>query len=106
MKYKKEGLPNNFYRLTKWLKLRKKILKRDPICGICLERPATQVDHKIPIKVKPELRYVEFNLIGLCAGCHSRKTMADKNRKPANPPKRGADENGLPTDPNHEWNKI
>ena len=105
MIHKKVENPSQFYRRTKWAKVRKKILRRDPICRICKERTSTQVDHKIPVKVKPELRYAEFNLMGLCIGCHSRKTRADKNRKPINPPKRGADESGLPTDPNHEWNK-
>lgn len=50
------------------------VLRRDPICLICREKPSTQVDHII---AKPEGRDTLENLQGLCESCHSRKTISE-----------------------------
>lgn len=105
MIHKKVENPGQMYRRTKWMRLRKKMLKRFPICQRCNERPSLHCDHKIPVKIKPELRFAEFNLQMLCASCHSQKTRADQNRRPINPSKRGSDENGLPINLDHPWLK-
>jgi 5-methylcytosine-specific restriction enzyme A len=94
-----------FYYTIKWRKTRARILKRDPVCMVCKERPSSQVDHKIKAIDKPELRFADFNLRGLCQFCHSQKTIADQKNIPVKPPRRGSDETGMPTDPTHPWFK-
>lgn len=65
-----------------WRKLRLVALKRDLyLCQECLKQnrptPATEVDHKIPINVDPDLRLDLDNLQSLCSECHKRKTILE-----------------------------
>lgn len=64
-----------------WQKLRRMKLARNPLCemGIKCENKipdnaATEVDHIIPIRKRPDLRLVMENLQALCRSCHSFKT--------------------------------
>lgn len=67
-----------------WEKLRTSIIQTKPLCRICLANgfvvSATEVDHIIPIKVKPNLRLVKSNLQSLCHSCHMQKTEEDKKK--------------------------
>lgn len=63
---------------TRWRKLRSWKLDVNPKCEWpdC-GRPADQVDHKIPLAERPDLRYDWDNLQSLCAPHHTEKTAAE-----------------------------
>jgi 5-methylcytosine-specific restriction endonuclease McrA len=47
-------------------------------CGrVCGQKGEAHADHKIPVKVRPDLRYEVSNGQCLCASCHQRKTNAE-----------------------------
>ncbi|WP_424938673.1 HNH endonuclease [Agrobacterium pusense] len=58
-----------------WRNLRSAFIKVNPTCSTegC-GKPATDVDHIISVKEKPELRLVWSNLRPFCHACHSRHT--------------------------------
>ena len=56
-----------------WRKLRVLVLREQPICADCQRAPAWHVDH-IKAKTKGGDDSRE-NLVGLCASCHSKKTV-------------------------------
>ena len=91
------------YYTEKWLKLRKSMLRKHPLCRMCKERGlvrrANEVDHIKPVKEGGE-PFDPDNLQCLCKSCHSRKTRADMTGVPM----RGCNANGMPTDQNHWWN--
>lgn len=68
-----------------WYRLRALVLSIHPICQSgekCANLPihlrvATQVDHIIPIRQRPDLRLVAANLQALCSSCHSAKTWRE-----------------------------
>lgn len=55
-------------------------LRDSYVCRICglEDREIVQVDHIIPIALKPELEYDLDNLQTICPNCHARKTLQDK----------------------------
>lgn len=60
----------------RWMKAA--ILRRDPVCKICHERPSVIADHRQPVaEGGPDLM---INGQGLCVPCHDRKTEAEKAR--------------------------
>jgi len=63
---------------SRWQKVRKHFLKRNPLCIECLKYnrtvPSKEAHHIKPLKKYPELKYVESNLEALCKPCHSAKT--------------------------------
>lgn len=70
-----------------WRRVRAAFLKRHPVCSgtaagtdgrpsVSCGRPATEVDHVVPIADGGE-RLSWSNLQPLCKGCHSRKTAAE-----------------------------
>ena len=59
-----------------WPALRAMKLRRSPICEIrtlCQGARATEVDHIIPISVRPDLRMVWKNLQSACKPCNAAK---------------------------------
>lgn len=68
-----------------WERLPLAKLAANPFCEIrthCFDRPivfsiATQVDHIIPIRQRPDLRLAWSNLQSACESCHSAKTMRE-----------------------------
>jgi 5-methylcytosine-specific restriction protein A len=72
-----------FYDHARWRHLRWSYLVRNPLCvdpyKVHCGQPAlaTEVDHKKPRRLHPELAYVWENLQGLCKPCHTRKTNHD-----------------------------
>lgn len=69
---------------TAWKKCRALFLAKFPWCSFllpdgtkCRER-ATDVDHKISPRVRPDLRLNWSNLRGGCHSCHSRRTAKDQ----------------------------
>ena len=58
-----------------WRRLRVMVLREEPICRVCQHEPSTQVDH-ITAKTKGGTNDRD-NLRGICASCHSRKTVKE-----------------------------
>lgn len=59
-----------------WRKLRALKLATDPFCQIrthCQGAPATEVDHIVPIALRPDLRLVWSNLQSACKPCNAAK---------------------------------
>jgi 5-methylcytosine-specific restriction protein A len=66
-----------------WRRLRLMKLARQSLCEAnthCQHpTPATEVDHRIPIAHRPDLRLTMTNLQSLCHTCHSAKTMREQH---------------------------
>ena len=73
MESKKQNINKSFYDSTLWKKARHKKLYNDPYCNSC-GKIATEVDHIISIKERPDLRLTSSNFASKCKSCHSRKT--------------------------------
>lgn len=82
----------HWYNLPVWKHprtgLRGMTLRREPICRRCNERgrpgvPATQADHIIPHNGDWSLFIDLDNLQGLCARCHSIKTINERRARKA-----------------------
>lgn len=67
-----QGRAIQVYHSKKWLMTRRKVLDREPICVICDERLATEVDHIVPMSQGGD-EYSLSNLRGLCGPCHWRR---------------------------------
>jgi len=67
-----------FYSCAAWRRLRLKVLRERPLCAHCetenIVRPASEVDHIIDRRRRPDLALAETNLQPLCKTHHSRKT--------------------------------
>ena len=101
---------NPFYDSKEWRKFRAIVLKKFPICQkVNCGSPSRHVDHKIALR-KGGAGLEWSNVEALCHSCHSRKTAARDggfgNARSDRPLiERGCDENGVPVDPNHHWNR-
>jgi predicted kinase len=66
----------------RWRRLRKMYITAHPLCSECLKRgrtvPASEVDHRIPRRDRPDLAFEWDNLDGLCKTHHSIKTRWEK----------------------------
>jgi 5-methylcytosine-specific restriction endonuclease McrA len=65
----------DFYKSTRWINKRVRILKRDEyLCKECKRfgksTAATTVHHIHPLEIKPEWGLMSWNLISLCGKCH------------------------------------
>jgi 5-methylcytosine-specific restriction protein A len=73
-----------FYDSPEWRSLRAAHLELHPACEDCeasgRATPATQVDHVLPLRSRPELALEPSNLRSLCKACHSSKTLIDRHR--------------------------
>jgi 5-methylcytosine-specific restriction enzyme A len=72
-----------------WERLRLRKLRANPLCelnviceGMFPENRATQVDHKIRISERPDLRLEWTNLQSVCTPCHAAKSYAERNNLP------------------------
>jgi 5-methylcytosine-specific restriction protein A len=67
-----------------WGRVRQRILRRDPLCVLCLAEGRTAasevVDHKIPLAQGGT--HEDDNLQGLCTACHDRKTALEQGKTP------------------------
>lgn len=61
--------------------MREQVLRDQPICAYCGERPSTEVDHVIPLGEGGTSD--RLNLRGACKPCHSRKTSEEAARAKA-----------------------
>ena len=64
-----------------WRKVRAVVLAGEPLCRACMERgmvtAATEVDHILTIKDRPDLRLDLSNLRPMCRECHHARTSSD-----------------------------
>lgn len=90
---------------TKWQRARAAYLKANPWCVYCREAgrrtPATVVDHIEPHRRDWKLFWRRSNWQGLCKTCHNGPKQSEEKTGQV----RGCDENGLPLDPSHRWNR-
>jgi 5-methylcytosine-specific restriction endonuclease McrA len=67
----------DFYRSTRWLRLRDLVRAEEPLCRECRAKGlvvATEaIDHILDRKERPDLALDRENLQGLCKGCHNAK---------------------------------
>ncbi len=86
-----------------WEKIRRRILKRDPLCVDCLPDhciPSEEVDHRIPLfKGGTD---DDSNLAGVCRLCHVVKSIEERGARQQGRP----DLTGRPTAASHHWNKT
>ena len=64
-----------------WRRLRAAKLAWDPVCQIrthCQGMVAEEVDHVVPIRLRPDLRLEWSNLQSACKRCHSAKTLREQ----------------------------
>lgn len=61
-----------------WRKIRKAFLAANPMCVCGCGQRATQVDHIVSVRERPDLRLVWSNLRAMSASCHSRRTATDQ----------------------------
>ena len=66
-----------------WEKLRSAKLSTDPFCQIqthCQGMLAVEVDHRVKIRNRPELRLEWDNLQSTCIPCHRAKTARERGQ--------------------------
>ncbi len=72
-----------FYDSAEWRQLRSAHLELHPECQDCAitgsVTPATQVDHVLLLRERPDLALEPSNLKSLCKSCHSSKTLTDRH---------------------------
>jgi 5-methylcytosine-specific restriction endonuclease McrA len=58
-----------------WRKVRAQVLAAEPLCRLCRQRPAAEVDHIRPFHgLADPLRLAVSNLRPLCTPCHRTRT--------------------------------
>ena len=57
-----------------WRRAAVAYLNEHPACVICGEGEQLEVDHIVPLRDRPDLKYETRNLQTLCKRCHGRKT--------------------------------
>ncbi len=73
---KHRGTPTQRGYNYRWQRYRLAFLASNPLCNHCKRKAATQVDHIKAVKDADDPLFWEpDNHQGLCAGCHSRKTI-------------------------------
>ena len=81
----RDKLSKKFYNSQRWKEMRINYLFQNPLCAGCLKNGRTanaeQVDHIKPHRGDVRLFFNWQNLQGLCASCHSRKTMMEINER-------------------------
>ena len=91
----------DFYKTAGWKRLRQLQLRQHPLCEFCLERgivtAANVVDHVTPHR-GDWTKFVTGELQSLCEPCHKSAKLYGYRTDI------GFD--GLPTDPNHPFNRA
>lgn len=64
-------------------RIKRRMFRGRPLCEYCLEAPATDLDHIIPVSLGGSL-YDASNLQVLCHECHSKKTQAEAEERRRN----------------------
>ena len=95
--------PDRFYNTSAWRRKARPQALYDAgykcqRCHTSLAGGDGNVHHRKPYKQAPALRTEPLNLMALCRSCHDAEHHEMKRGG-----KRGCDENGMPTNPNHPW---
>ena len=93
------------YKSSRWRRARVAFLAEHPVCKLCLNvgkvTPATVVDHVTPHRGDTVLFWDKSNWQALCEPCHNGAKQRIERR--------GYDDtvglDGMPTDPNHPFNR-
>lgn len=99
------------YNTTRWQRLRKRKLQRDPLCEDCKAigtlRPANTVDHRHAISDGGAPFPPLDDLSSKCPPCHSAKTArgVEAGAVRTSKPRKGCDADGNPLDAAHPWSK-
>lgn len=63
-----------------WREFSERYRQENPLCADCLEQgiatPSEEVHHIVKLKLRPDLKYEQSNLVALCGACHKRITAA------------------------------
>lgn len=57
----------------RWKQLRLRVIAEEPVCRLRLDKCTIRsdtADHIIPVKIRPDLKYVRANLRGSCQSCN------------------------------------
>jgi 5-methylcytosine-specific restriction protein A len=70
---------------ARWRRLRRWYIQQQPLCEDCLEENMVnvqylEVDHIVPIDIRPDLRLEPTNLRTRCRMHHRQKTLQDMKR--------------------------
>lgn|SRR5512139_368869 len=60
----------------RWRRLRDQVVREEPVCRLrlnCCTLKSTTADHIIPVRYRPDLKYVRQNLRGSCQPCNMRR---------------------------------
>ncbi|AGT11998.1 HNH endonuclease [Mycobacterium phage NiebruSaylor] len=82
----------------RWRALKDRVVREEPLCTLrleCCTVRSTTADHIIPVKYRPDLKYVRANLRGACQPCNMRRgtrplsevRAAEKFARKPEPPK-------------------
>ena len=67
---------------ARWKAVRAQVLRNEPLCRVCVAAGRTelavQVDHVVPVRVRPDLAYDPTNLQPICGPCHGLKSAAER----------------------------
>ena len=71
---------------SKWYKdLRRRMMTQEPMCRMCskegLSVAAEELDHIIPLHLRPDLAQDENNLQPLCRPHHQQKTARENSKR-------------------------
>ena len=63
-----------------WAQISRMVRSERPICEVCRNAPATEVDHIVPFAgMADPLRTQWSNLQSICRNCHNQKTHGRNN---------------------------
>lgn len=95
---------NRPHNSRRWRRLRLQHLNRHPLCAKCQElgdlTPATEVHHLRRVSEGGAM-WDMSNLQSLCRVCHTRETNLEMGNRICH----GVDDDGMPRDPDHPWNR-
>ena len=91
------------YRTRRWRDVRADQLSRHPLCTMCLPRvtAASVVDHVIKDSKRTEDGFFAGPFQSLCKTHHDSTKQREERRGHVI----GCDDDGVPLDPNHHWNR-
>jgi 5-methylcytosine-specific restriction protein A len=75
------------YNKKMWHERRKQVLASQPICAVCDNNLATEVDHVVPLDLGGS-EYDPANLQPICSPCHIEKTRREWRESPQRRAKR------------------
>ena len=67
---------SDVYRSGRWRMLRRAVLSREGTCRVCSRRPATELDHVVPLRWGGDPFEMD-NVQPVCGRCHMAKTALE-----------------------------